>query len=238
MVKLEKVQKFLAIAKLGSRKEIEELIRNNKVKVNNKFITLGDKCLETDKIEVEGKLIEFNIEKKTYIVMNKKIGYTCTKSEELGRKTIFYMLSPKDNLDDLFSIGRLDRHTTGIVILTNDHGLSQKINHPQKELSREYIVGLDKPLIDIVKTKIESGQMIDKIQLKPCTISTLGARYIVKITEDRKKQITRMFKKEGYEVESLELFKIGNLNLSQLKIEVGKYKKVSKELLLNQIFGE
>lgn len=232
----ERVQKFIAIAGIASRRGAEKLIEEGRVKVNGEVISIGDKCLSTDKIEVDGKQISFDLEDKTYIVLNKTDDCTSTKLENFNRKTIFDLLDKKDNHSNLFSVGRLDRNTTGLIILTNDGGLSQRIIHPSKKIAKEYLLSLNKKLKEDDKRKIESGLILDKYQLSSCKIKNIGPSYSITIYEGRKRQIRRVFEQLGYEVVKLKRTRIGNLNLNLIDIKEGEYKKVSKEFLEKNIF--
>ena len=111
-----RVQKFIAVSGLCSRRAAEELIKQGKVKVNGETISIGDSCLKTDKIEVDGKVISFNLNDKVYIVLNKSSGYVTTNEDEFGRKTVFDFLDEKDKRDNLFSVGRLDKDTSGLLM--------------------------------------------------------------------------------------------------------------------------
>ena len=104
MEKLLRVQKYIALSGLCSRRKAEELIIQGKVKVNGETVAIGASCEKTDKIEVEDKLIEFDLENFVYIVMNKSSGYLSTKSDEFDRKTVYDLLDAKDNLPNLFSL--------------------------------------------------------------------------------------------------------------------------------------
>lgn len=233
----QRVQKFIALSGIASRRKAEELIEQGRVKVNDKQITIGDKCLPTDKIKVNNKLINFDTDDKKYIIINKSYGYITTKSDELGRKTVFDLLKPQDRKKNLFSVGRLDKDTTGLLILTNDGDFNQQIIHPSKKISKEYIVILDKELENQDKIEIQKGIELDNYKLKRTHIKQIGElTYLVKIFEGRKRQVRRMFEEFNYNIVKLTRIRIGNLDLKDTNLKHGEYEIVSKEFLLKKIF--
>jgi len=237
-MKEEKVHKFLSIAAIGSRKEIDKLIKEEKVKVNDNIIKLGDKCLPTDKIEVDNKQISFKLKEKIYIVLNKQENYSSTRADEYNRKTIFDLLNPLDNKPDLFSIARLDKETSGLIILTNDSGLTQRITHPDKNITFEYQFTLDKKLKSNHKLEIEEGIFLDDKKLDKCSINMIATSYTIKFFgEEKKRQLKKIFKNLGYEITKLKRIRIGNLNLNVLNLKEGEYKKVKLELIEKTVFN-
>jgi len=232
-----RVQKFIALSGLCSRRNAEDLIKEGRVKVNGKVIEIGHTCLKTDKIEVDEKEIEFN-EDFVYIVMNKSSGYVTTKSDEFGRKTVYDFLKPEDNFDNLFSIGRLDKDTSGLLILTNDGQFTQSVIHPSKKVEKKYIVQLDRELKFNDQRKLEGGVVLDNYRLKPLKVRKISKnKYVVIISEGRKRQIRRMFDLLDYNVENLHRIAIGNLDLKELEIGFKEYKFVEKEFLIEKIFS-
>lgn len=232
----ERVQKWIALSGFCSRRKAEDFIASRRVKVNGKVVGLGDKCLPSDKIEVNNRVLNIKLE-FDYIIMNKQKGFVTTRKDELGRKTVFNLLAPKDRKSNLFSVGRLDKETTGLLILTNDGPFAQKIIHPSKKIAKEYLITLNKGLSASDKNKIEKGQKIDKYQLSPSKIKDLSAnKYIVRIFEGRNRQIRKMFEDCGYIVLELERVRIGNLDLKDLRLKLGSYKKVSKDFLERTLF--
>ncbi len=234
----QRVQKLIALAGLCSRRKAEELIEQGRVKVNNKIISLGDQYTEEDIITVDNKRIKISKEKFTYIILNKRKGFVTSKKDELGRKTIFDLIKEEDKRPNLFSVGRLDKQTGGLIIITNDGQFAQKIIHPSSKITKEYIADLDKELSDFDKKILEKGVKLEDFKLRPCTIRKIGEkRYVVELSEGRKRQIRRMFEKLNYEVVALKRIKIGNLDLKGLDLKPGDYKKVSKEFLEKKIFN-
>lgn len=232
-----RVQKFIAVSGLCSRRAAEELIKEGKVKVNGETISIGDSCLKTDKIEVDGKVISFNLNDKVYIVLNKSSGYVTTNEDEFGRKTVFDFLDEKDKRDNLFSVGRLDKDTSGLLILTNDGDFAQSVIHPSKEIAKEYIVQTDKELRRDDQQKLEDGIILDDYKLKPTQIRRIAEnKYVVVIYEGRKRQIRRMFEELGYKVENLHRIKIGGLDLKELGLGFKEYAFVTKKFLEEKIF--
>lgn len=233
-----RVQKFIAISGYCSRRKAEDLIENGKVSVNGKIVKLGDLCLPTDVIKVENKVISFDLDDKIYIILNKPKGYVTTNFDEFNRRTVFDLLSPNDRKSNIFSVGRLDKDTTGLLILTNDGDLTQRIIHPSKKIPKVYIVELDKILTDVEKHRIESGITLDDgVELAPCRIDRLSKKsYIVTIWEGRKRQIRRMFKQRYLKVTKLSRQKIGNLDLNKLNLKIGEYRIVDKNFIEKNLF--
>lgn len=230
----ERVQKYIQLSGLCSRRKAEDLIAKHKVKVNGKTVKLGDKCLPTDEIEVEGRKIKFKSDSKIYIVLNKPKGYVCSKDDPHNKETI-YDLVPKNR--SLFSIGRLDKDTTGLIILTNDGKFSQNVIHPSKKIEKTYELDLDKKLSEDDKLAIENGLILDGQRLSKCKIKHFKEnRYQIKIFEGKKRQIRRVFEMKNYKVTKLNRVAIGNLKLSSFNIKVGNYKIVDK-IDLNPIFS-
>lgn len=232
-----RVQKFIALSGHCSRRAAEELIKEGKVKVNGETIQIGHSCLKTDKIEVEGKPIKFTFNDMVYIVLNKSSGYVTTNEDEFGRKTVFDFLDEKDKRDNLFSVGRLDKDTSGLLILTNDGEFAQNIIHPSKEIAKEYIVQTDKELRRDDQQKLEEGVFLDGYKLKPTQIRRVSEnKYVVVIYEGRKRQIRRMFEELEYKVENLHRIKIGGLDLKELNLGFKEYAFVTKKFLEEKIF--
>ncbi len=234
---VQRVQKFIALSGLCSRRKAEELIKDGKVKVNDEIVSIGDCCLKSDKIEVNDEVISFDLEDMIYIVMNKSSGYLTTNSDEFGRLTIYNFLDEKDKRDNLFSVGRLDKDTSGLLILTNDGHFAQSIIHPSKEIAKEYIVQTEKELRIEHQRTIEEGIILDGYRLKPVEIRIIGQnKYVVVIYEGRKRQIRRMFDELGYEVSNLHRIRIGGLDLKDLNLNFKEYAFVTKKFLEEKIF--
>lgn len=137
----EKLQKVLARAGIGSRREMERWIEQGRVKVNDQVATIGDRVSEADKIKVDNKYINqrrTQIQQRV-IAYHKPVGEVCTRDDPEGRKTIFENL-PKLKTGRWISIGRLDLNTSGLLLLTTDGELANKLMHPSSEIEREYAV--------------------------------------------------------------------------------------------------
>ena len=233
-----RVQKFIALSGLCSRRKAEDLIAQGVVTVNGKETKLGDKCESTDKIEVEGKPIKFDIDDNIYIVMNKPKGVVCSKDDPHNRVSVYGELKESDNRDNLFSVGRLDKDTTGLIILTNDGHFSQKVIHPKSKIIKLYEVKLNKELETDDKSEIEKGLTIEGYELSECVIKKCEDRdvYTIAISEGRKRQIRRVFELKEYQVRGLKRVSIGGLRINKFKLKEGEYKLVSKEDLEKEIF--
>lgn len=222
------LQKFIASSGYCSRRKAEELIKNEKVYVNGKLAELGKRVDELDSVLVEGKKIKID-NKKIYIILNKPAGYVCTNKNFEGEKNIFDLVKTKEVLH---AVGRLDKNSRGLVLLTNDGGLTQKFTHPSFEHEKEYevqVIGSRGKGLDIVK-KFKKGIDIgdgDGV-VKAKKVGSIGKdKFRIVLTEGKKRQIRRMFKAVGCEVVDLVRTRIGSIKLGNLK--EGVWKKLDKE---------
>ena len=159
---MDRVQKIIAESGLCSRRKAEELIEDGKVTVNGVTITIGDKAdKETDNICVEGQKI--HIEEKVYYPLNKPKNYLCTSSDVYKRKTVLELVPKKKRV---YSVGRLDRDATGLLLITNDGDFANNITHPSHEVKKTYIAVLDAPFKPSQAKILEEGIRLDKQLVK------------------------------------------------------------------------
>ena len=215
------LQKFISDSGFCSRRKAEELIRLGKVKVNNRLAELGMRADENDEVVVFGKKVISRSSGNIYIALNKPAGYTCTNRTFKNEKNIFSLVDVKDRL---FVVGRLDKDSTGLVILTNDGQWAEKVSHPRYQHEKEYIVKIksDKKLSENqVRTLIDILQK--GVQLDDGSLArTRVAKYIGQntfeliLTQGKKRQIRRTFAALGYNIFSLQRVRIGDICLDDL----------------------
>jgi 16S rRNA pseudouridine516 synthase len=237
MAKISLLQFLMRSGKFKTSHEAERAIRNGKINVRKEAITNPKHFFDpkTDFVFVEGELIK----KATplYFLMNKPAGIICQKSRE--EESIFdhlhpLKLTPEQRLS-LFVIGRLDKDTEGLLILTNDGKLSDSLMNPKNNIPKTYYAILNLPLGASQKAQLESGIKISTedgmYTTKPCTIKKEGERTIyISITEGKKRQIRRMFEAIGNEVVHLKRISIGKLELGTLKN--GEIQMTTKENIM------
>ena len=202
---MERLQKVIAQAGICSRRKAEELIVKGLVSINGKVVTeLGVKVSEKDKIVVDGKPI-YNKEKLVYLVLNKPRNVVATVSDDRGRKTVIDCL---ENVKArVYPVGRLDYDTTGVLLLTNDGDLANKLTHPSSEVNKVYIATINGEITEDDLTKLENGVMIDNKKTSPCSavlnkFNKEKNKSIVELTihEGRNHQVKKMFEAIGKEV--------------------------------------
>ena len=215
-----RLNKFLSAAGVCSRRKADELIQNGKVVVNGKLTTeLGTIINEkTDEILVDGKKASLPVS-HVYIKLNKPKGYACTASDEHGRKTIYELI---DTNERLFSIGRLDYDTEGLIILTNDGDFANHVAHPSYEIEKEYVVKvkgdmLESELAVLRKGVVENGVRMPKAGIKKLGFDGECSRLSVIIHEGQNHQVRRMFAAIGKDVKFLKRQRIGSVTLVGLK---------------------
>ncbi len=192
-----RINKYLALQKISTRRGADELIKNKKVFINGKLALLGSKVKDTDKVEIRGA------EEKEYVY------YAYNKP--IGIETI----SPRE---DLFPLGRLDKNSHGLLILTNDGRITDKLLNPEFAHEKEYLVKTKEKLRSNFKAKMESGVNIEGYLTKPCKIKIVNENtFRIILTEGKKHQIRRMCANLFQEVGDLKRERIMNIKLGNLK---------------------
>ena len=220
-----RINKYLAKCGIGSRRKCDKYISSGKIKVNGKIITdFSFNVKEDSYIQFNNKLIN-KLENVIYM-LNKPRGYICSKDDNLDRK-IIYDLLPKI---DLFSIGRLDYDTTGIILVTNDGDLCYKLTHPKFNIDKKYYVFTDKKLSNSDISKIKNGIKLNNDFLK-ADISFLehinnGYFWDIILTEGKNHEIKKIFKYFDIEVLNLHRYEFAGLKMNGLR--EGKFRKISK----------
>ncbi len=230
----ERVQKLISNYGSYSRREADRLVEAGRVKVNGVVITPGHKCTIDDRLEIDGKQVKFNL-KHEYYLLNKPKGYICQRKDDFGKEVVSLINNYKDR--NLFTIGRLDVQTTGLIIVTTDGELSNIVNSPKFKIPKTYLVWVDKKLSkDMILglqlgTKLDDGYVTKKTK-KFKLISNEEGKVMVKmtITEGKKNQIRRMFEAYDRKVVNLKRVQVGNHILEG--IELGQYKKLSQQEML------
>ncbi|MBI1804601.1 MAG: rRNA pseudouridine synthase [Ignavibacteriae bacterium] len=218
-----KVSLARALSKLGycSRAEAERLILAGEVQVENRVVRTPSVRVtpENVRITVNGKVI--TKKEYIYILLNKPEDVVTTRSDERGRKTVYDVLG--DVGQWIFPVGRLDKDTSGLLLLTNDTQLGEQLTNPGAKVSKTYRVTLEKKLSTGDKRTIEQGMLLDGERLKPAVVRRLeGTTYELTIIEGKNRQIRRMCASLGYRVQKLVRIRIGSLGLNEL--EAGEWK--------------
>ena len=213
-----RLNKYLADCGVGSRRECDRLIADGVVVVNGKKATLGMEVSERDQITVNGKRVG-DKQKNYYLMLHKPKGYVTTVKDDLGRKTVMDLIDVNARL---YPVGRLDYDTEGLLILTNDGDLANRLTHPRNEVNKTYIARISGMLSDKERLQLERGVLIDGVKTAPARVRILEkdqhhTRCEVTIHEGRNRQVKKMFEAVGKEVEFLKRVAVGELRLGGLK---------------------
>ena len=234
-----RLQKYMAISGIASRRKCEEYILQGKVKVNGKIATeLGTKVFpDKDEIEFEGKKINVE-EKHIYILLNKPIGYVTTTNDQFGRDDVLDLVKVKERI---VPVGRLDMYTSGALILTNDGDFVYKVTHPKHEINKTYTVTLKGIITKEEVLKLQKGVDIRDYITKPAKVKILKtdeekqiSRLEIVIHEGKNRQVRRMCEAVGRKVLALHRTKIGEISVKD--IELGKWRYLKKEEI-NKLIG-
>ena len=225
---MERLQKFIASSGVTSRRKAEELILNGKVKVNGKTVLeLGTKVDGNDTVEVNGKAI--SKEEKVYYIINKPREVVTTVKDDLGRKIITDLIPEERRI---FPVGRLDYDTTGLVILTNDGELANKLMHPRNRIDKVYVAKISGTLTPTEIMKLKSGITIDgekyqgaRVKIKKENKSTGTEVVEITIHEGKNHEVKKLFESVGHEVLKLKREKVAFLDVKSLKS--GEYRQLN-----------
>ena len=232
-----RINKYLALCGVGSRRKVEEYILNGDVKVNGKVVTLlsTDINPKSDKVSYLDRDVALTM-RYVYYKFNKPKGYICSAKDEKGRKTI-YDLVKVDNR--IFSVGRLDYNSEGLLLLTNDGDFANKLTHPTNHIDKEYVVTIEGEITEGELAVLRAGVVENGKRMPSAKVKLLGyqnklSRLSVIIDEGQNRQIRRMFEAIGKNIVLLKRVAIGGLRLGGL--ERGKYRPLTDKELYS-IFG-
>ena len=233
-----RLNKFLSGSGVASRRKCDEIIASGKVTVNGKVVTeIGSQINEKkDKVMVEGKAVCLP-SSFVYIKLNKPKGYACTASDEKGRKTIYDLVDCEERL---FSIGRLDYNTEGLIILTNDGDFANKVSHPRYDVEKEYRVTIEGKIKESELAVLRKGVVVDGQKMPPAKVKLLSqdeniSKISVVINEGQNRQVRRMFEAIGREIKLLKRVRIGSVRLGGLSR--GQWRDLT-EVELNLLVGK
>lgn len=227
-----RLQKFMAEQGVASRRKSEDLIRAGKVKVNGHVAEIGMKINPRKDLVTVGKQKLTNVKnrKMVYVMLNKPRGYVTTVSDELGRKTVMDLLP--DFGCRIYPVGRLDKDSEGLLLLTNDGSFTNCMTHPSHEYAKVYRVTVRPAVNDDILFNLRNGIEIDGRMTAPCEVTVLTEeenRVVLEfiLYEGRNRQIRKMCESQGLEVARLKRISIGPVKLGMLK--QGDYRELSEQ---------
>lgn len=225
-----RLQKYLSENGIASRRKSEELILAGKVKVNGRVASIGDKVDPVrDKVTVGGKRV-VRTKTKMYIMLHKPRGYVTTMRDELGRKCVFELV--EDAGVRLFPVGRLDRNSEGLLLMTNDGAFANLLTHPSRHVSKVYRVTVREKVTEEQLTTLTEGIMLDGSKTLPCEVHVIDRddnRTVLQFVlfEGRNRQIRRMCEAVGLTVIRLKRTEIAGVKLGMLP--QGKWRELNEK---------
>lgn len=229
-----RLNKYIGESGYCSRREADKLIEKGSVKINNKVAIMGDKVSPGDKVYINNKLIS-STEDFVYIALNKPVGITCTTEHKVRGNIVDFIGHEKR----IFPIGRLDKDSQGLIFLTNDGDIVNKILRAGNNHEKEYIVTVNKPITPEFVQKMSSGVPILDTVTKKCMVKH-ESKYVFRIilTQGLNRQIRRMCSYLGYEVTKLERIRIMNVSLGNLPIGKWRYLSAKELEKINELTRE
>ena len=231
----DRIQKVLANAGYGSRREIEKLINNGKIKVNGKVATIGQCIEEKDQVAINSRPIRLHQQRKKkpkVLAYYKQAGEVCTRRDEKGRETVFKNL-PRLRNSRWISIGRLDLNTTGLLLFTTDGELANKLMHPSSEIEREYAVRVfGRVTNENINTLLDGVELEDGFAKFTDIVDSGGKGtnhwYHVVVMEGRNKEVRRLWESQGVQVTRLIRTRFGSYILPRKK-RVGQFWRLDEK---------
>jgi 23S rRNA pseudouridine2604 synthase len=223
---LTRINKYLSEVGYCSRRAADKLIEESRVTINGKVPEMGTKISEDDEVAVDGKIISKPNEEFIYIALNKPVGIVCTTDTDVEKDNIIDFINhPKR----IFPIGRLDKPSQGLIFLTNDGDMVNKILRARNNHEKEYIVSVDKPVTTNFIQRMSMGVPILETITRKCFVEQTGKfEFRIILTQGLNRQIRRMCEHLNYQVNSLKRVRIMNVNLD---MPVGKWRYLSSQEL-------
>ncbi len=223
----EKLQKVLARAGLGSRREMERAIEAGRVTVNGEVAGLGERVTEDDQIELDGKRLPGSEENRLRVILyNKPIGEICSRHDPEGRPTVYDRL-PRLKSGRWISVGRLDFNTSGLLLFTNSGELANKLMHPSSVIDREYLVRIQGQVDDEMKKRLTKGVLLDDGQARFTDIVESGGEgtnrwFYCVVMEGRNREVRRLWESQGVRVSRLKRVRYGSVFIPS-HVRVGQW---------------
>ena len=211
---LIRLQKWLSEAGVCSRRHGENLIRTGKVRVNGAVVTtLGTKIdPEKDRVQVDGRPVQVDSQ-KIYVALHKPRGYV-TSCDHPGQQVVIDLIDIKERI---YPVGRLDKDSMGLLLLTNDGRLHHRLSHPSFDHEKEYEVTVERPIDDSALLRLAEGMPVLGSMTRPARVRRLSGRHFrIVLLEGRNRQIRRMVKQLGYQVKQLKRIRIAHIHLGGL----------------------
>ena len=222
-----RINKYLSEAGIVSRRGADKWIEAGRITINGELAELGSKVEDGDIVKADGNLVKTE-EKLVYIVLNKPIGITSTTERHIEGNVVDFINHPLR----IFHIGRLDKDSTGLLLLTNDGDIVNEILREEHGHEKEYIVTVDRPITKEFIQQMESGVEILDTTTKACKVKQLDPRsFNITLTQGLNRQIRRMCSALGYSVQKLQRTRIMNIHIDNLRI--GQWRELTHEELTN-----
>ena len=219
-----RLNKFLSETGMCSRREADTWITGGRVSINGKRAELGTQVTEADEVRVDNRVVSTRQKKnKIYICFNKPVGITCTTERDVRDNIIDFI----GHEERIFPIGRLDKESTGLILLTNNGDIVNEILRSENNHEKEYLVTVDKPVTATFLDGMAGGVHILDTKTKPCKISRVGKYdFRIILTQGLNRQIRRMCEVFGYDVRHLQRVRIVNIKLGELKL--GRWRNLTE----------
>lgn len=206
-----RINKYIALSGFCSRRKADELIDIGRVMINKDVAKKGDEVRENDVVRIDGERVRVKFDQYEYYILNKPKRVICSNEDKFGRVTAVSLINSNKRL---FTYGRLDYLTEGLIIISNDGDLYNKIMHPRQKLYKSYIATIDKEITEDHIEALSHGVVIDGVKTAPAKVKVLTKTEVrIAIFEGRNRQIRKMFEVLGYFVKSLKRVKVGELTL-------------------------
>ena len=221
-----RLNKYLSESGACSRREADALIEQGRVTVNGDTAMLGTQVEDGDEVRLDGETVGSARKKvkPVYIALNKPVGITCTTERHVAGNIVDFV----DHPERVFPIGRLDKDSTGLILLTNDGDIVNEVLRAEHRHEKEYVVAVDRAFTPEFVAQMEAGVRLSDATTRPCKVTRLGPKvFSIVLTQGLNRQIRRMCEALGYTVEALERIRIMHIRLGQLPL--GRWRNLGEQ---------